>query len=174
MFCLLWRISIYSFHKKLQNSVLKDLHKDDMGTSRMKSINKLLWWTGLDKQIEDLAKSCLPCQAVQKTPAVAPFHPWIWPTKPWQRIHIHFAGPFMGKSFPSKWSMLIPNNQKYAKWQARHQTLLQCYVICLQAMDSQNKSHPTMAPSSPLRNSSSSKKETLSSTFAVRLTILLQ
>ena len=29
--------------KKLQNSVLKDLHKDHMGTSHMKSINKLLF-----------------------------------------------------------------------------------------------------------------------------------
>ena len=58
-----------------------------------------MWWPGLDKDIEALAKSCLPCQSVKHAPAVAPLHPWVWPTKPWQRIHIDFAGPFMGKMF---------------------------------------------------------------------------
>ena len=32
-------------------------------------------------------------------PPPAPLHPWTWPAKPWQRIHIDFAGPFLGKSF---------------------------------------------------------------------------
>ena len=32
------------------------------------------------------------------TPAV-PMHPWEWPEHPWDRIHIDFAGPFMGKMF---------------------------------------------------------------------------
>ena len=26
-------------------------------------------------------------------------HPWEWPEHPWERIHIDFAGPFMGKMF---------------------------------------------------------------------------
>ena len=26
-------------------------------------------------------------------------HPWIWPTSPWKRIHIDFAGPFLDKMF---------------------------------------------------------------------------
>lgn len=66
----------------------------------MKSLARgYLWWPGLDKEIEDLAKSCLPCQSVKQAPAAAPLHPWIWPTKPWQRIHMDFAGPFLGKSF---------------------------------------------------------------------------
>ena len=40
-------------------------------------------------------------------------HPWIWPAKPWQRIHIDFAGPFMEKMFfivvdaHSKWPEVI-------------------------------------------------------------------
>ena len=28
-----------------------------------------------------------------------PLHPWVWPSRPWQRIHVDFAGPFLGKSF---------------------------------------------------------------------------
>ena len=26
-------------------------------------------------------------------------HPWDWPERPWQRIHLDYAGPFMGKMF---------------------------------------------------------------------------
>ena len=57
------------------------------------------WWPGLDKEIENLVSTCSACQAVRQAPASAPLHPWIWPTKPWQRIHIDFAGPFKGKSY---------------------------------------------------------------------------
>ena len=32
-------------------------------------------------------------------PPITPLHPSIWPTKPWQRIHVDFAGPFMGKFY---------------------------------------------------------------------------
>ena len=53
----------------------------------------------LDKEIENLSKSCLACQSVRHAPATAPLHPWVWPSRPWQRIHVDFAGPFLGKSF---------------------------------------------------------------------------
>ena len=26
-------------------------------------------------------------------------NPWKWPSAPWQRIHIDFAGPFLGENF---------------------------------------------------------------------------
>ncbi|CAC5378003.1 unnamed protein product [Mytilus coruscus] len=29
----------------------------------------------------------------------APMHPWEWPSKPWSRIHIDYAGPLYGKMF---------------------------------------------------------------------------
>ena len=99
---------------KLQSAVLKDLHTDHPGTTRMKAVARsYFWWPGLDKKIEELARQCMPCQAVKAAPAAAPLHPWVWPTKPWQRIHIDFAGPFMGKSFlivvdaHSKWPEVV-------------------------------------------------------------------
>ena len=49
--------------------------------------------------LENLAKACSSCQRNKHAPAPAPLHPWTWPTKPWQRIHMDFAGPFMGTSF---------------------------------------------------------------------------
>jgi len=62
----------------------------------MKAIARsYFWWTGLDKQIEELGKSC---QANQANPAAAPLHPWIWPDTPWKHIHVDFAGPYLGHS----------------------------------------------------------------------------
>ena len=57
------------------------------------------WWPRLDKEVENLVSSCQQCQANINMPAAAPLHPWIWPTTPWQRVHVDYAGPFQGKSF---------------------------------------------------------------------------
>ncbi len=32
-------------------------------------------------------------------PKPTPLHPWEWHALPWQRIHVDFAGPFMGTTF---------------------------------------------------------------------------
>ena len=66
----------------------------------MKSVARsYMWWPGLDKDLEQLTKSCQSCQAVKGSPPVAPLHLWIWPSKPWQRVHLDFAGPFQGAMF---------------------------------------------------------------------------
>ena len=31
--------------------------------------------------------------------AAAPLHPCKWPSRPWSRLHLDFAGPFQGKTF---------------------------------------------------------------------------
>ena len=72
-----------------------------------------LWWPGLDKDLESCVQGCGPCQTTRNAPAPAPLHPWLWPAKPWQRIHVDFAGPFMGRMFlivvdaHSKWPEVI-------------------------------------------------------------------
>ena len=58
-----------------------------------------VWWPGVDKQIENVVKQCLACQATRNQPPPAPLHPWPWPSAPWERVHIDFAGPFMGSMF---------------------------------------------------------------------------
>ena len=30
----------------------------------------------------------------EEYPPSAPLHPWVWPTKPWERIHLKVADPF--------------------------------------------------------------------------------
>ena len=97
--CLLWGMRVV-VPKKLQSAVMDELHRDHPGITRMKAVARShAWWPSIDQDVEELAKSCLPCQEVKQAPAVAPLHPWIWPTKPWSRVHVDFAGPFMGTTF---------------------------------------------------------------------------
>ena len=111
--CVMWGIRVV-IPRKLQNQVLEELHREHPGIVRMKAIARsYMWWPQIDKQLEEAAKSCVRCQAVKSKPAVAPLHPWLWPSRPWQRIHVDFAGPFKGKMFlilvdgHSKWPEVI-------------------------------------------------------------------
>ena len=80
--------------------ILEELHEGHSGILRMKGIARgVVWWPGLDTDIESQMKSCQKCQTNQKAPASAPLHPWEWPTQPWTCLHIDYAGPFKGKMF---------------------------------------------------------------------------
>ena len=107
--CLMWGIRVI-VPKRLRDKLLQELHRDHPGVSRMKSVARsYMWWPGLDKEVEQLAKSCQPCQAVKQAPSKTPLHPWVWPSKPWQRVHLDFAGPFQG-------SMFLVGVDAYSKW----------------------------------------------------------
>ena len=58
-----------------------------------------IWWPGLDDDITNMVKGCVECQSVRNLPAKAPLHPWAWSTSPWERLHVDFLGPFLGKMF---------------------------------------------------------------------------
>ena len=97
--CLLWGVRVV-VPKNLQGRILQELHSNHPGVTQMKSIARsYVWWAGIDANVEDLAKGCIACQSHKDAPAVAPLNPWIWPAKPWYRIHVDFAGPFLGKMF---------------------------------------------------------------------------
>ena len=97
--CILWGIRAI-VPQKLRERLLKELHRDHPGISRMKMVARsYIWWPGLDQAIEDLVKSCVSCQSVKHAPSVAPLQPWIWPNQPWKRVHLDFAGPFQGAMF---------------------------------------------------------------------------
>ena len=86
--------------KKFRERVLLELHWELTGMFKMKAIaHSYFWWPTLDKDIETIVRACVSCQSVNGAPQKALLHPWIWPTKPWQRIHIDFTGPFQGMVF---------------------------------------------------------------------------
>ncbi len=111
--CIMWGIRVVA-PKKLQDPLLSELHRDHPGISRMKTVARsYVWWPGLDRAIEDLAKGCTSCQAVKRAPAVAPLQPWVWPNQPWKRVHLDFAGPFQG-------SMFLVAVDAHSKWPEVH------------------------------------------------------
>lgn len=115
--CLLWGIRVV-IPESLQPQLLQEIHRDHPGISRMKSLARShVWWPGIDQDIEKVAKSCESCLAVKQAPPSAPLQPWTWPSRPWQRVHIDFAGPFLNKMYfiavdaHSKWPEVFEMNQ---------------------------------------------------------------
>lgn len=97
--CLMWGVRVI-IPSKLRSRVLSELHTGHPGVVKMKAVARsYVWWPGIDAQIEQVSKTCQPCQLTQKAPGPAPLHPWTWPGSPWQRIHVDFAGPFQGQMF---------------------------------------------------------------------------
>ena len=86
--CVIWGMRLAA-PQTLYSQALKSLHVNYPGITRMKVIaQSYFWWTGLDKAIEELGKSCHSCRANQASSATGPLHPWIWPDTPWKRVHI--------------------------------------------------------------------------------------
>ena len=86
--------------QSLREIVMSELHKEHLGISKMKALARgYVWWPGINKELEKLAKSCTECAAMKQSPAKAPLHPWNWPSRPWQRIHVDFAALFLDKFF---------------------------------------------------------------------------
>jgi len=63
----------------------------------------------MNEDIEDVAKRCPSCQQISSSPPRAPLHSWEWPSQPWSRLHLDFAGPFMGHMY-----LIIVN--AHSKW----------------------------------------------------------
>ena len=112
--CLMWgsRVVIPS---KYHAQLLVEIHEGHLGVVKMKALaQSYMWWLGMDREIVQVAKGCTGCHNLQNNPKIAPLHSWEWPARPWQRIHIDFAGPFLGKMFliivgaHSKWPEVVP------------------------------------------------------------------
>ena len=107
--CILWGVRVL-IPTPLRERVVRELHRGHPGIVRMKSLARShVWWPAIDKDLENCAKSCRDCQAIKNAPPKAPLHPWEWPTAPWKRIHVDFAGPVDGK-------MLLITTDAHSKW----------------------------------------------------------
>ncbi len=112
--CILWggRVLIPAPGRQ---HILNELHGGHPGSSRMKALARMfVWWVGMDKEVDQLVRRCTVCQQTKPMPPRAPLHPWQWPTRPWARIHVDFAGPIQGRMFlvlvdaHSKWIEVRP------------------------------------------------------------------
>ena len=106
---LMWGMRIIIPHK-MQQAVLAELHEGHLGVVKMKSIARsYVWWPRVDQHIEESTKRCGTCQVVQNQPPQTSLHPWIPASKPMERIHVDFAGPFEGLTY-----MVVVD--AYSKW----------------------------------------------------------
>jgi len=94
----------------LRPKILEELHLAHAGMSRMKMLARAYcWWPGMDKEIENMVRNCDVCLEVAQSPHKTLLHPWEKAEKPWSRIHVDHAGPFMGHTF-----FLVADS--YTKW----------------------------------------------------------
>ena len=102
---------------KFRGQILDEIHSGHLGVVKMKSVARTyVYWPKIDQQIEEKARGCPGCRQVLKAPPTTQLHPWEWPSKPWRRLHIDFAGPYLDKMFlivvdaHSKWPEVVPMN----------------------------------------------------------------
>ena len=96
--CIMWGMTVV-IPSKWRDKVLDELHKGHPVVVRMKILaHSHIWWPNLDSTIERRAKACTACQCNKHLPPKAPLYYCTWPPALWDRIHIDFAGPFMGKT----------------------------------------------------------------------------
>ena len=80
--CLLWGNRVV-IPKVGRQRMMEELHQGHPGETRMKSLARsVVWWPGMDAELEGKVKNCLECQRHKKSPASAPLHPWEWPKRP--------------------------------------------------------------------------------------------
>ena len=78
--------------------VLQELHAGHPGIVRMKSAARaVVWWPGIDDDIERAVRTCRPCQESRCLPQRSELHMWPWPGRPWSRLHVDFAELTKGK-----------------------------------------------------------------------------
>ncbi|GBL76949.1 Uncharacterized protein K02A2.6 [Araneus ventricosus] len=101
--------------KKYQKNILDELHTGHLGMVKMKALARsFVYWKDIDKDIEDAVRNCVDCARHKTDPAKAKVHYWEYPSMPWERIHIDFAGPIFEHMFllivdaHSKWLEVYP------------------------------------------------------------------
>ena len=107
--CILWGSRVV-VPAKYQEAVLDELHQNHPGIVRMKSLARsYVWWPGIDSMIENSVLKYYTCQQAGNKPQNAPLHPLSWSDKPWDRIHLDFAGPYEGKMI----LVIVDSGSKY-------------------------------------------------------------
>ncbi|GFT51646.1 uncharacterized protein K02A2.6 [Trichonephila clavipes] len=108
--------------RKFRKNVLEELHAGHLGIVKMKAIARsFVYWKNIDNDIEEAAKNCVDCARYKADPPKSKVHYWEYPSMPWERIHVDFAGPIFEHTFflivdaHSKWLEVYPMKVTTAK-----------------------------------------------------------
>jgi len=81
----------------LRKETLRKLHEPHLGIRRTQALARLyVWFPGISTQIGNIVDRCLICQERRNATPKIPVGSWGSQRK-WGRLHIDFAGPFMGR-----------------------------------------------------------------------------
>ncbi|XP_039747900.1 uncharacterized protein K02A2.6-like [Pararge aegeria] len=123
--------------RPLRQTILRMLHTTHNGIVHTKALARsYVWWPQLSDDINELVNNCTRCLENRHMPPRSS-HEWIVPSRPWSRIHIDFAGPFMNKTFLivvdafSKWPEVLMTNSTNSASVIRHlRNLFATHGIC--------------------------------------------
>ena len=76
----------------LRKTVLEQFHLNHPGICSMKSlVRNLIWFPGIDREIESMVKNCKICIENRAKPAQNKSVQWPVPPRKWSRVHVdHF------------------------------------------------------------------------------------
>ena len=115
----------------LRNRVLKTLHLGHPGITRMRALaQNYVYWPGLNSDIEKIVKGCVECSNFAKNPNKNFLHPWPKSGNPWDRIHVDFAGPFLGENF----LCIVDAHSKWPEVFRMQNTTSKCLIRVLQSL----------------------------------------
>ena len=87
---ILWGLRVV-IPESLRQIVLHELHHECPGMVRMKSLSRIhAWYPNIDRDIELMVRECKNCEKESNVPPKSDPHPWSWPTKPMDRVHVDY------------------------------------------------------------------------------------
>ena len=131
--CLMFRNRVI-IPKSIRAEVLECFHENHPGISAMKNLTRsVIYYFGLDKDVERLCKQCKICQNSQDKPPQNNTIEWPIPEKKWSRIHVdHFFRE--GKTF----FLAIDAKTKYVECNLVNSTSSVCTIKALREFFSRN------------------------------------
>ncbi|XP_028299780.1 uncharacterized protein LOC114461693 [Gouania willdenowi] len=113
LFCALG----FAITDNLGAAILAMVHDGHLGVVRVKQrCRGLVWWPGIDRDIEDLVRNCTACLTSGKTgsPPPPPLQPVPWPRAPWTHIQVDICGELHGT--PQHQRFLLVAYDLHSKW----------------------------------------------------------
>ncbi|XP_055616575.1 uncharacterized protein K02A2.6-like [Toxorhynchites rutilus septentrionalis] len=114
---------------RFRKRILHQLHRGHPGMERMKSLARsFVYWPNIDDVVEDYVRCCRSCAEAAKSPHKTDLESWPIPSKPWERVHIDYAGPINGYYY-----FLVID--AYSKWPEIYRTRSTSTTKTLEMLD---------------------------------------